>query len=732
MKTLIIVESPSKAKTISKFVDANVIASKGHIRDLPKNRLGINISDGHFIPEYEVSKDHAQIVKELKALAKDSKVLLATDEDREGEAIAFHIASILGKDVKSYDRIVFHEITKTAILNAIKNPRKIDLNSVNAQQARRMLDRIVGFKLSNLLSSKVESKLSAGRVQSAALRLIVLREREIKAFKSVDYYEVKCSFKDNLEAQLIEFNNEKVEKLSFLDEKTIINVLDSIKNDNFFISEISTKKQKSSPKAPFMTSTLQQAASSKLGFSPKKTMMLAQSLYEGVQTHTGFMGAITYMRTDSLNLSTEAINAARNQIEKDYGKDYVASKPRVFTTKSKGAQEAHEAIRVTNVEFTPKIAKDYLKADEYKLYKLIYDRFLMTQMADASIENESVIVKGKNSVFKISGRKMLFDGYLKLNDDVSKDVILPNLNKNDAMFIQNLESKQSKTEPPARFNEASLIKKLEELGIGRPSTYAPTTSLLIDRKYVNLENKQLIPSERGEKITDFLEEYFLEIVDANFTSNMENKLDEIATDGRDLNEVLYEFYEPFITKINDGKNIKSQKEVIELEEKCPECSSSLVIRSGRFGKFIACSAYPKCKYSRNLEEKTKENDSTNELPCPSCGGVLVLRKSKRGEFYGCKNYPKCTHIQNINNDSKANQNEKTLSVPCPSCGGVLVQRFSKKGAFFGCKNYPTCSFISKYEVLDKKCPECSNTLVLKELKKGNFEYCTECKFTNKI
>lgn len=687
--TLIIVESPSKAKTISKFVgsDYSVIASKGHIRDLPKSRLGINIENGHFEPNYEISKTHSSLVKELKSLSKGAKVLLATDEDREGEAIAYHLANILGGDILSYDRIVFHEITKDAILNAIKHPRKIDLNSVNAQQARRMLDRIVGFKLSGLLSSKVASKLSAGRVQSAALRLIVQKEREIRKFVSVEYYELDTKFKQDLEVELIEYDGKKIAKMSILDKTYADEILKHIKSARFSVDEINIKERKDSPKPPFMTSTLQQAASSKLGFSPKKTMMLAQTLYEGVQTHAGFMGAITYMRTDSLNLSEEAIKAAREQINKDYGKEYVPSKARVYETKNKGAQEAHEAIRVTNTAFTPEIAKEYLKPDEYKLYKLIYDRFLMTQMADARIENNTIYITSNKARFKLSGRRVLFDGYLRLNDDASGDKILPSLNKGDEMTLQSSRVKTLHTEPPARYNEASLIKKLEELGIGRPSTYAPTTSLLIDRDYVNVEKKQLIPSEKGEKIIEFLEKYFSVIVDAKFTSTMEERLDEIATHGRDLDEVLNEFYEPFIAKITDGMaNIPSQKQVEKLGENCPDCGKDLLIREGRFGKFVACSGFPKCKYSRNLSETA--NETKEEKPKKE-----VIK----------------------------------LEVPCPKCGADLVQRFSKRGAFYGCSAYPKCNFISNYPPTGDKCSKCGGVLVLKELKKGNFIECLDCK-----
>lgn len=690
MKNLIIVESPAKARTIKNFLGKNyeVIASKGHIRDLPKTTFGIKIDGNTFTPEYKVSKDHSTLVKEIKELSKKAdNIYLATDEDREGEAIAFHIANAIGKDPQSLPRIVFHEITKTAINEAIKNPRHIDMDSVNAQQARRLLDRIVGYKLSPLLNQKIQKGLSAGRVQSATLKIIVDREREIKAFKPVTYYEIQTKFKKDLEAELVKFEDEKIEKLTIQSEARSKYIVNTIKEEKFSISDISTKERKISPQPPFMTSTLQQSASSSLGFSPKKTMMIAQNLYEGVQTDSGFHGIITYMRTDSLNIAKEAIAMARKHIKETYNEKYLPSKANVYTTKSKGAQEAHEAIRPTNTNFTPAIAAKYLEKDALKLYTLIYNRFLASQMTSAVFENVVVTVSSNKAEFKLSGRKLLFDGFYKVYGDLDKDKILPNLKPNDEMTIQSIKSEKKQTEPPARYSEAGIVKKLEALGIGRPSTYAPTITLLTSRNYVNIEKKQLIPTEIAFTITEVLEKHFNNIVDSDFTSKMETKLDAIADEKSDWQQILSDFYYPFMENISKGKtDIKSQKIAIPINEKCPECGGELVKRKGRFGEFIACSNFPKCKYSRNLKTETK-----------------VKKEPEK------------------------------IGIACPKCGGDIVARISKRGKFFGCSNYPKCDFVSKYEPTDEICPECGKVnLVIKELKSGKFAWCSECKYKREI
>ena len=696
MKSLIIVESPAKAKTIKNFLDKsyNVIASKGHIRDLPKTSFGIKIEDDKFTPEYRISSDHSAIVKEIKELAKGAdEIYLATDEDREGEAIAFHIANAIGKEPTSLPRIVFHEITKSAIQNALKSPRHVDMNSVNAQQTRRLLDRIVGYKLSPLLNLKIQKGLSAGRVQSAALKIIVDREREIQAFKPVEYYTIDTIFKKDLDAELVKFENQKIEKLTIQNPDRAKYIIENLQNEKFSVREIESKDRKIQPSPPFMTSTLQQSASNRLGFSPKKTMMIAQSLYEGVQTNEGFMGAITYMRTDSLNLAKEAVAAAREHILKNYGKEYLPAKAISYTTSSKGAQEAHEAIRPTNLNFTPQIAAKFLDKDALKLYTLIYNRFLACQMSACVSQTQNVYVASKKGEFKISGRKVLFDGFYKVYGELDKDKILPNLKKGDEMGLQSIKSTQNFTEPPARYSEAGLVKKLESLGIGRPSTYAPTISLLTSRDYVRIEKKQLIPNEIAFSMIGVLEEHFSNIVDSEFTSHLEEKLDEIALDKADWQKVLSDFYYPFMEKISAGKTgIKSLKTATPIGEKCPECGSELVLRKGRYGEFIACSNFPKCKYSRNV---AKDNEKSADA------GTTTAAKPKR--------------------------ELKKLDVPCPKCGGEIVERFSRRGKFYGCANYPKCDFISNYEPVAQKCDECGGDMIKKELKKGTFIECTKCK-----
>ncbi|XMD56993.1 DNA topoisomerase I [Campylobacter lari subsp. concheus] len=694
MKNLIIVESPAKAKTIGNFLgkDYEVIASKGHIRDLPKTSFGIKIEDENFKPEYRISNDHSNLVKELKEKAKKAKTIyLATDEDREGEAIAYHIAKAINKDENSLPRIVFHEITKSAIENALKNPRSLNINSVNAQQTRRLLDRIVGYKLSPLLNQKIQKGLSAGRVQSAALKIIVDREREIKAFIPLKYFSIDMIFEKDLQAELIEFQNQKIEKLSLTNEDRAKLIFENCKNTSFKIKDIESKDRKIAPQAPFMTSTLQQSASNRLGFNPKKTMMIAQKLYEGVKTHQGIMGVITYMRTDSLNIAKEALEEVRKLIKNEFGKEYLPNKANIYTTKSKGAQEAHEAIRPTNLSFTPKLASEFLEKDEARLYTLIYNRFLASQMNPAISQTQNVYVKSNEASFKISGRKILFDGHYKVYGDMDKDKILPNLKLEDTLHIQNIELNSHLTEPPSRYSEAGLVKKLENLGIGRPSTYAPTISLLSAREYVHIDKKQIIPNEIAFVVTEVLEQNFSDIVDSDFTSKMEDKLDIIAEGKMDWQEVLREFYFPFMRKIDEGKkNIKSQKTFTKLDETCPDCGGELAIRKGRYGEFIACLNFPKCKYSRNLKQETQNEEK---------------------------------------NEKKLN----TIGIKCPSCQeGEIVERFSKRGKFYGCSAYPKCNYISKYKPSEEKCSKCGETLIIKELKKGTFLECLKCKIKKEI
>ncbi|MGL2652708.1 type I DNA topoisomerase, partial [Helicobacter pylori] len=513
MKHLIIVESPAKAKTIKNFLDKNyeVVASKGHVRDLSKFALGIKIDETGFTPNYVVDKDHKELVKQIIELSKKASITyIATDEDREGEAIGYHVACLIGGKLESYPRIVFHEITQNAILNALKTPRQIDMSKVNAQQARRFLDRIVGFKLSSLISSKITKGLSAGRVQSAALKLVIDKEREIKAFKPLTYFTLDALFEPHLEAQLISYKGNKLKAQELIDEKKAQEIKNELEKESYIISSIVKKSKKSPTPPPFMTSTLQQSASSLLGFSPTKTMSIAQKLYEGVATPQGVMGVITYMRTDSLNIAKEALEEARAKILKDYGKDYLPPKAKVYSSKNKNAQEAHEAIRPTSIILEPNALKDYLKPEELKLYTLIYKRFLASQMQDALFESQSVVVACEKGEFKASGRKLLFDGYYKILGNDDKDKLLPNLKENDPIKLEKLESNAHVTEPPARYSEASLIKVLESLGIGRPSTYAPTISLLQNRDYIKVEKKQISALESAFKVMEILEKHFEE------------------------------------------------------------------------------------------------------------------------------------------------------------------------------------------------------------------------------
>ncbi|MEB2791451.1 type I DNA topoisomerase [Campylobacter upsaliensis] len=692
-KDLIIVESPAKARTISNFLGNKyeVIASKGHIRDLPKTSFGIKIEEDHFVPEYRISKDHSALVKELKEkAAKAGQVYLATDEDREGEAIAYHIAKAIGKDENSLPRIVFHEITQNAIEHALKNPRKLDINSVNAQQTRRLLDRIVGYKLSPLLGQKIQRGLSAGRVQSAALKIIVDREKEIRAFVPLEYFSIDMIFSKDLEAELVEFDAKKLEKLSLTNKDRAKLILEECQKAEFCVDKIESKERKIAPPPPFMTSTLQQSASNRLGFTPKKTMMIAQKLYEGVKTHQGTMGVITYMRTDSLNLAKEAVKGAREFIKEHFGKEYIPSKENIYTTKSKGAQEAHEAIRPTNLSFTPELAAKYLEKDELRLYTLIYNRFLACQMNPAISQSEGVFVRGGRALFKISGRRVLFEGFYKVYGDMDKDKILPEFKKAEVLKTQKLTMSNHFTEPPSRYSEAGLVKKLESLGIGRPSTYAPTISILSARDYVVIEKKQLVPNEIAFSVTELLEKNFSDIVDSHFTSNLENTLDEIAENKADWQETLREFYYPFMRKIEEGKStIKSQKTFTKLEEKCPQCGSELAVRKGRYGEFIACLAFPKCRYSRNLKE-----DNTKKKETKKANGI---------------------------------------GVKCPKCeNGEVVERFSRRGKFYGCNHYPKCDFVSNYKPSEEKCEKCGEMMVVKELKKGTFLECVKCKVKREL
>ncbi|MGL2787195.1 type I DNA topoisomerase [Helicobacter pylori] len=726
MKHLIIVESPAKAKTIKNFLDKNyeVIASKGHVRDLSKFALGIKIDETGFTPNYVVDKDHKELVKQIIELSKKASITyIATDEDREGEAIGYHVACLIGGKLESYPRIVFHEITQNAILNALKTPRQIDMSKVNAQQARRFLDRIVGFKLSSLISSKITKGLSAGRVQSAALKLVIDKEREIKAFKPLTYFTLDALFEPHLEAQLISYKGNKLKAQELIDEKKAQEIKHELEKESYIISSIVKKSKKSPTPPPFMTSTLQQSASSLLGFSPTKTMSIAQKLYEGVATPQGVMGVITYMRTDSLNIAKEALEEARNKILKDYGKDYLPPKAKVYSSKNKNAQEAHEAIRPTSIILEPNALKDYLKPEELKLYTLIYKRFLASQMQDALFESQSVVVACEKGEFKASGRKLLFDGYYKILGNDDKDKLLPNLKENDPIKLEKLESNAHVTEPPARYSEASLIKVLESLGIGRPSTYAPTISLLQNRDYIKVEKKQISALESAFKVIEILEKHFEEIVDSKFSASLEEELDNIAQNKADYQQVLKDFYYPFMDKIEAGKkNIISQKVHEKTGQSCPKCGGELVKKNSRYGEFIACNNYPKCKYVKQTE--TANNEAMQEL-CEKCGGEMVQKFSRNGAFLACNNYPECKNTKSLKNTPNAK--ETIEGVKCPECGGDIALKRSRKGSFYGCNNYPKCNFLSNHKPINKRCEKCHYLMSERMYRKKKAHECIKCK-----
>ena len=730
---LIIVESPAKAKTIKNFLGRGyeVIASKGHIRDLPKSRFGITVEEetNHLKPTYSVAKENAPIVKEIKALAKKADVIyIATDEDREGEAIGWHIAHAIKKDPLELPRIVFHEITKTAIKNALKNSRKLDMDMINAQQARRMLDRVVGYKLSPLLASKIQKGLSGGRVQSSTLKLVVEREREIQAFIPVEYWSMNTLFKKDIDATLISHEGNKITKMSIENRESALKIEKSVNADSYIISKLETKQRKSSTPPPFMTSTLQQTASSKLGFTPKKTMMVAQSLYEGVKTPDGTSGVITYMRTDSLNMAKEAVEAVREIIVTKYGEKYLPKEPKTYGKKSKNAQEAHEAIRPTMLHFTPKEAQSFLKADEIKLYRLIYERFMACQMEDARFEQQSIIFKGTNNDFRASGRKLIFDGFYAVTGTEDKDKLLPILKEGDKGELQSVKPEQHFTEPPSRYSEASLIKKLESEGVGRPSTYAPTVATLSSRTYVNIEKKQIVPTEMAFTVTKILEENFANIVDISFTANMEEKLDEVSEGKVDWQKLLSDFYFPFMKQVADGKeNIISLKLAKPLGRMCPKCGESeLLLRSGRFGNFIACSGFPKCKHTEQCDDEGNavevKAEKTDEK-CSKCGKDMVVKNGRNGKFLACSDYPDCKNTKSLDTDAKVSE------TPCPDCGGELLYKQSRRGAFWGCKNYPKCTFISKFEPTNIKCEEdkCDGVLAPRTYRNKEVYECVKCK-----
>ena len=669
-KNLVIVESPSKSKTIEKYLgkDYKVVSSKGHIRDLAttgKYGLGVDV-DNDFKLNYIPVAGKKKLISELKKLVKDSdEVILATDPDREGEAISWHLLDTLGIKDTNYERVLFHEITKDKVLEAIKNPTKIDYNLVRSQETRRILDRIIGFRLSKLMQSKTGGK-SAGRVQSVALKLIVDREREISSFNSEEYWTITSKF-DEIEADLFNYNHKDIEINTEEEADSILSKL----SDEYKIESVERKKKSKKSKPPFITSTLQQEASTKLGFTAKKTMSIAQKLYEGMDIGSETVGLITYMRTDSIRLSDEFIGASYKYIEENYGKDYIGYAKK--SKKTENVQDAHEAIRPTSVYRNPEDIKKYLSIDEYKLYKIIYYRALASLMADAKVEATSVILDNNNYQFKINGQILIYDGYLKAYAlyETSEDKVLPDEFKNEGSILTTTDvtKKQHFTSPPPRYTEAKLIKELEELGIGRPSTYAKIMDTIKERGYVTIEEKKFVPTEIGIETTDRLQEFFSDLINVKYTAAMETDLDTIALGKLDEIKVLREFYDKFEPEVEKAFGQMEKKAPKETGEVCPNCGSSLVIRKGRYGEFTACSNYPECKYIKKEEKQVKEI-----MDCPKCGGKIIEKKTKRGKiFYGCNNYPKCKYASwdkptgNLCKECGEPLVEKNGSETCPNC-----------------------------------------------------------------
>ncbi len=685
---LVIVESPAKAKTIGKFLGSKykVIASNGHVRDLPKSQLGVNVEE-NFEPKYITLRGRGDVLEKIRKEAKVAKkVFLATDPDMEGEAISWHLSQILKLDDKSIFRVEFNEITSNTVKKAIKVPRKINMDLVNAQQARRVLDRLVGYKISPILWAKVRKGLSAGRVQSVATRIICDREDEINAFVPEEYWTITASLKAKNAKKLIEakYYGDKNGKIDIKSENEANAVLKKVGDSAFKVADLKIARKSQHAPAPFTTSSLQQEASRKLSFTTKLTMLIAQQLYEGVDIQgSGTMGLISYIRTDSVRISDEAQKAALSYIEEQYGKEYIPATPNIYKGRS-GAQDAHEAIRPTNIALTPQDVKSSLNANQYKLYKLIYERFLASQMSDAQLETNTVTFDANGCLFRANGTRTLFDGFTKIytegKDDVTeKDVMLPELAVDDILEQNSIESEQKFTQPPPRYTEASLVKTLEKMGIGRPSTYSPTISTIIERGYVRREKKLLLPTELGFVVTQIMKENFQSIVDVTFTADMEEKLDLIKDGKEEWHDVIGDFYTPFKSQIE--KASESIEKVVIPDEvsdiPCDKCGAMMVYKTSRFGRFLACPNFPNCRNTKPIVEK-------QGVPCPICGSEIIKRKSKRGKpFYGCEKYPECDFVSW----------DKPAREKCPKCGGLMVQKMGQHGGYTVCADKDCATVI---------------------------------------
>lgn len=710
---LLIVESPTKAKTITSLLKSkyNVLSSFGHIRDLPKSEMGIDIENG-FLPRYVVPREKSKTVAELKEAGKKAdEIYFGTDADREGEAISWHLAHILNVDPKEAKRIVFHEITDEALEDAMKHPRPIDMNLVDAQQARRVLDRLVGYELSPFLWRKVAKGLSAGRVQSVAVRFIVERERELQAFKTEEYWSIEADLlkgRKPFRAKLISFDGKELGKMDIKTEKDAKKIAESLEGRKFKVADLAEKTIEKHPVAPLTTSSLQQEANKKLGFSAKQTMKLAQELYEGVSLGGGAAhGLITYMRTDSVMLSEKFTAQAKDWIRKNLGAPYIMEGGRKYTNKIRGAQEAHEAIRPTSAARTPDSVREFLNKNQARLYELIWRRAMATQAKPAIFKQTSVSIKAGEAEFRANGNVLVFDGFLKIYGVSSKDVILPQLAVGDELKLKEILPLQHFTEPPARYSDATLVKALEEQGIGRPSTYAPTISTIISRGYVDRdENKKLKPTDVAFLVNDLLVGNFPEIVDYQFTARVEDDLDAIAKGEKEWQPVIDGFYRPFSENLAQKYKDIKKADVLheETKEICELCGSPMVVRLSRYGKFLACSAFPKCKFTmpmdgKKLEQEIKESDEI----CDKCGARMLIKEGKFGKFLGCSNYPNCRNMKPLNDDT---------GVLCPTCGGKVVARRTRRGrVFYGCSNYPKCNFALWSRPTGDKCPKCGSLLV---------------------
>ncbi len=748
---LVVIEGIGKKETVEKYLGPGyrVFATKGHVRDLPAKTLAVNVKKD-FEPKYVIMDDKKDVVEQLKAaVSKADEVLLATDPDREGEAISWHVANILGIPEDSPVRIEFNEISKKAVQNALKNPRAIDINLVDAQQARRVLDRLVGYKLSPVLCKKIQNKLSAGRVQSVTLRLVVEREREILNFKPEEYWPFFSVLKNQsgskIKAALATRNKQK---FKIPNEQTLKEVISELDGKEYEVVNVKKSVTKSKPPAPFITSSMQQDALNKLGMSLKQTSSAAQSLYEGVDLPgEGKVALITYIRTDSTRVSDDAIKEARSYISEKFGEKFIPAKPNIYASK-KSAQDAHEAIRPISLSRTPESIKNAVNKYHYKLYKLIYERFMASQMSEATYNSLSVDITAGNYGFKVTGKSPLFAGYTAVynmytdesKEDEEESGKLPDLHEGEKLGFCEYKYEQKFTKPPARFTEASLVKTMEEKGIGRPATYTPTVTLLNARNYTEHEGKYIRPTQLGMDVTDMLIKYFPDIMDVKFTAGMEKRLDEIEEGGVIWQRVVGDFYNGFEEKISealgDTFSLKAPDEKTDFP--CPTCGTLMVVKNGRFGKFLACPNYPKCRTTLPYDEETgkpaTQTETTNEesnVKCEKCGRTMVLKQGKYGPFLACPGYPECKNIVNIDKNGEAQ--EKVESAPCPQCGKPLKQINSRGSVFYGCTGYPECRFTANAPLAEGKCPDCGSHLLIRKYKDGVYHVCASktCKYKTK-